>query len=268
MSNEVALKQTNAVALDVVDDLFEGLEIDSSDILIPKLLLMQPSSQLVGEEKAQIGEFRDSVSGDKLGSIVDPIVIVPFHFRKSWDIMNADDNNSWLRNEPFTPANALLPWTDKVDGMNIKRIKRLDFFCMVPAQLEKGKVLPMVVSFKSTGYKSGSVILSNWQEARTKVQQLKEQALANPKLAADILAQAKPYFSTSFVLSGNKFKNEKNQIYCVPSIQVGAEVPVEVQKLCLQWLHTVKTAKNIVVDTSDEKEVASAPVSDEGVGSF
>lgn len=258
--NEVALKQQNALAhASLADDVFDDLDIDSSDIIIPKLLLMQPSSQFVGDEKAQIGEYRHSLNGSKVGSVVEPIVIVPFYSKKSWDIMNVDDNNSWLRNEPFTIHNATLPWTDKENGMNIKRVKRLDFFCMVPSQIAAGSVLPMVVSFKSTGYKHGSVIVTEWSEVKARNQKAKETGK---------LEDMKLPFSKAFILSGQKLKNEKNQIYCVPNIQVSPEpVSDDVQKLCLQWLNTVKIAKNIVVDESDNGETAATvdvPVGETG----
>lgn len=249
---DVAVKQQGALAdsgfaNNIVDDVFDDLQVDSSDIVIPKLLLMQQSSQYVAAEKAKLGDFVHSLTGDKLGSIVEPVEIVPFHYRKSWDIVNKDDNNSYLRNEPFTPENADLPWEDKEEGMNIKRIKRLDFFCMVPKQLAAGSLLPMVVSFKSTSYKTGAIILTEWSEIKARNEMLKKQGQLNA---------LKLPFSKSFVLAGVKLTNDKKQTYCASSVVAGVDVPVDTQKLCLDWLKTLRTSKNVVIDDSEEKEVS------------
>lgn len=250
---EVAVKEQGAVALSEftvseVDAVFGDMHVDASDIVIPKLLLMQQSSQYVAAEKAKLGDFVNSLSGDKLGSIVEPIEIIPFFHKKSWDIVNKDDNNSYIRNEPFTPENADLPWEDKEDGMNIKRIKRLDFFCMVPKQLAAGSLLPMVVSFKSTSYKTGAIILTEWSETKAKNDMLKK---------AGRLNELKLPFSKSFILSGIKLTNDKKQTYCAASVVAGIEVPADTQRLCLDWIKTLRTNANVVVDESGEKEVTT-----------
>lgn len=263
MGKEVAVKQNAEVSTEVldaglIDEVYGSYQVDASDIVIPKLLLMQQSSQYVAAEKARLGDFVNSLNGDKLGSIVEPIEIIPFHFRKSWDIVNKDDNNSYLRNEPFTPANAALPWEDKEGAMNIKRIKRLDFFCMVPKMLGAGSVLPMVVSFKSTSYKTGAIILTEWEEMRARNAQLKKSGKAN---------EMKLPFSKSFILAGVKLTNDKKQTYCSSSVIAGIDVPMETQKLCLDWLKTLRTATNIVVDDSEEKEVTK-PAGENFTGDF
>lgn len=260
--NEVQVKATNSVAQfdqSVIDDVFADIHVDASDIVIPKLLLMQQSSQYVAQEKAKMGDFVNSLNGVKLGSIIEPIEIVPFHFRKSWDIVNKDDNNSYIRNEPFTAANADLPWEDKEGAINIRRIKRLDFFCMVPKMLEAGSVLPMVVSFKSTSYRTGAIILTEWDEIKAKNSMLKN---------AGKLGDLKLPFSKSFMLAGEKTQNDKKQNYCKSSVTPGNAVDAETQRLCLEWLKTIKTSKNVVVDDSEEKEVSQSTGAEVGTGEF
>lgn len=265
MSKQVQTKATNQVAnfAAMADDVFDDLRIDASDILIPKILLMQPSSQFVGADKARVGEFIVSTTGRKVGSIAEPLVIIPFYNRKSWDIVNKDAGNKFIRNEPFTPANANLPWKDKEGGMNIHRYQRMDYFCLVPDLMKEGSVLPAVVSFKSTGYKVGNLIISEWAEVRTRNQKAKEQGR---------LEDVKLPFHTSFVLSGQKLQNQEKQTYCVPVLQLGTEVDAETQKTAYQWLQTIKAAKNIVVDedegTHDAEPTDVNNVEDKGTGAF
>ena len=265
-TKEIEVKKQNQIAMahaDMVDDVFGDIEIDTADILIPKLLLMQSTSEYVAQEKAKLGDFVSSTTGEKLGSILEPIEIIPFYHVKSLDIINADENNELIRREPFTPENAALPWDDMEGNVKIRRVKRLDFFCLVPKTLAKGSILPMVVSFRSTGYKAGQAILTAWLETRERNRIAKiEGRLTDIKLP----------FHQSFVLSGQKLTNEKKQTYAVPSVQGGKEVAEDHLRMCLDWIKTVKTSKNIKVDESkDDVAQAAGPeatVEAAGVGKF
>lgn len=251
MSKELETKKQKNVILAehaaMAEEVFGDLTIDSSDILIPKLLLMQASSEAVAAEKARIGDFINSVSGEKIGSIVEPIEIIPFYNTKCIDIINADDSNKLLRKEPFTPETAALPWEDTENGVKIKRFTRLDFFCLLPSQIAKGAILPFVVSFRSTSYKTGQAILTQWMEIRERNRIAQAEGRLN-----DIQMP----FSKSFLLEGKKITNEKKQTYAVPSVRVHQDVSEEEQRMCLQWIKTVKANKTRV-DDSDEMEATA-----------
>ena len=62
MGKEVTVKKEQAVSTEVNLGEWGIPEVMSSDILIPKILPMQPLSELVTDDKALAGEFRDSVS--------------------------------------------------------------------------------------------------------------------------------------------------------------------------------------------------------------
>ena len=267
MANEVQVKTAQEIATNamLVDEVFADLVIDKSDIIIPKILLMQPTSGFVAEEKAQLGEFRHSMTGEKVGSILEPMVIIPFHYTKCIDVTNADDGGKLIRKEPFNAQTAQLPredveavTTDKgTTKTKIKRFTRLDFFCLVPTLLASGSSLPCVISFKSTGYKAGSLILTAWSDVQaSNIKAKQEGRLADLKLP----------FSKAFSMGGIKVTNDKKQTYFAPSVQVCGEASAEHQRLALQWLQTLKTEK-IVVDASDEKESEHVVVAD-GTGAF
>ena len=87
---------TKAVSTDVVSDWGNDVYLGANDIVIPKILPMQGLSQMVADGKAMMGEFRDSLSGEKLGSIAEPIPVVPFHVEKVWDVLEEDgDQFKW-----------------------------------------------------------------------------------------------------------------------------------------------------------------------------
>lgn len=260
MSKELEVKKQAELQAfaDQADQLFEDLAIDSSDIVIPKILLMQPSSGFVNEGKATLGDFRHSLSAEKVGSILEPVAIIPFHYTKCIDVVDAGDGNKLIRKDPFNAQTSQLPREDVEDGRKVKRFTRLDFFCLVPSLMAGGSTLPCVVSFKSTGYKAGSLILTQWAEIQAaNIKAKQEGRLKDIRLP----------FSKMFALAGTKHTNEKKQTYCVPSIQVAGDVPMDLQATALQWLQTVKTSKNIKVDASDDQEVEHVHVAD-GTGAF
>jgi hypothetical protein len=247
MSKQVVTQSAGLPAINtgsMVDEMFGDLTIETSDILIPKILLMQPSSQFVGAEKARVGEYVLSTTGKKVGSIAEPFVVVPFFNRKSIDVM-AKQGNKFIKNIPFNPANAQLPREDKEDGVEIKRYHRMDYFCMVPDLMKEGSILPAVISFKSTGYKSGNVIVSTWADINAVNMKAREEGR---------LGDLKLPFSKSFIISGDKLQNQEKQTYCVPRVQVGADVPEEIQRACIQWVHTLKNTPAVVKVDEDETE--------------
>lgn len=254
---ELATKASAEVAQHaaLVDDVFGDLAIEQSDLVIPKVLLMQPVSAMVAEGKAQIGDFRHSLSGEKLGTILDPLVIVPFHYSKCIDIVDGA-TGKLIRKDEYNIANAKLPREDKENGQPIRRYQRMDFFCMVPKLLESGSSLPVVVSFKSTGYRAGGIILTQWQDINAGNMKAKQEGR---------IADLRLPFSKMFALAGVKTTNDKKQTYCAPSIQVCGDTPQDLQGLCLQWLKTIKSGAAKVDDRDDNVEHVDRA---DGTGAF
>lgn len=261
MSNDVAVKgPTQLAALsDMADEVFGEMQIDSSDILLPKILLMQPVSGFVGDGKAQIGDYVQSLSVEKVGSILEPFQIIPFYLTKCIDVVNADDGNKLIRKDPFNKETAALPRDDKENGVNIRRYTRMDFFCLVPKLMQGGSVLPAVVSFKSTSYRAGQLIISAWADTQTSNQKAKQEGRAG---------DMKLPFSKSFELAGQRRENDKKQKYCAMTVAPGPAVTEEQQRMCLQWLATIKSQSvSIKVDNSDDNVAEHVEVAD-GLGPY
>ena len=163
MKKELEVKPT-ALPLSTVSAADWGPDeyVGGSDIVIAKILPMQPSSVLVTDGKAVMGEFRDSVTGVKMGSIVEPIEVIPFHIEKFWDILVKDgDQFEWDHSEALIENPALagyndnLPWTDTVDGQEIKRVRRMNFYVLLPSEVVTGASVPYILSFKTTSFREG-----------------------------------------------------------------------------------------------------------------
>ena len=244
MSN-ITTKQSNVPgpALSEWGDQYVGAQ----DIILAKILPMQPTSQFVANMQAQIGEFRDSLSCSKLGSIVEPLEILPFFVRKSWDIHKQDKESGqfkWAESEPLieNPAQAgyndNLPWHDTINGEEIKRIRRMDFFVMLPSEIKTGESVPYVLSFKSTSFREGKKIFT-------------QMYLRNKKAGL-------PPPAYTFKLAGSKQKNDKGT-FIVPSVELGRKATAEEISECLSWFKTIQQG-TVKVDESDLKQTEQAEV--------
>ena len=158
-TKEVAKRDTTA--LDISRGSFAGLmdetPVESSDFLIPKILLMQSMSTMVQEEKARAGEIRGSVNNNKLAEKEGNVEIIAFKMFKTW-VTISTVGNEYLGQVPFTPENCLKAQDEVVGGVAVKNFKTLNYFCIVPSEIAGGVFMPYVVSFRSTSYKAGKAL--------------------------------------------------------------------------------------------------------------
>lgn len=257
MSKELTTKTTNAVSTDVANLSEWGAPQPlGSDIVLSKILPMQSTSKLVQDSKAQFGELRDSVTGEKLGSLTETLDLIPFHVQKFWDILEPNEKGDFkfVRMEPLieNPAdpgyNDNLPWLDKVNGVDTKRVRRMNFFCIRPEQVEDGSAIPYILSFKSTSYKEGKKLYTQMYMRNRKVN------LPPP--------------GYTITLSLTKQKNDDGS-WVVPEYTLGRKsTPAEMQE-CLNWFKMIGKG-GVKVDDSDlESETTAMPEGDDtGTGNF
>lgn len=260
MAKELAVKQEQAVSTEVFNPSDWGVPTQmSQDLLIPKILPMQPSSDLVTDMKAQIGEYRDSISGEKIGSIVEPIEVIPFAVQKFWDISveGEDGQFQWDHSIPLIedPVNKdyndNLLWLDKdSDGKNIKRIRRMNFFVMLPKEIAAGTALPYIFSFKSTSFVEGKKVYS-------------QMYMRN-------VSQKLPPPAYVFKIGGKKEKNDKGT-FIIPTVELGRKSTAAEIAEAFKWYKLV--AKGAVKvddsDLTDGKEVSEMGEAEpSGTGAF
>jgi len=239
-TQEVAVKADQQLSTEVSDLSNWGVpQTMSSDIIIPKILPMQGLSDLVTDGKAVMGEFRDSLTGEKLGSITEPIELIPFAVQKVWDIYKEEGGDfKWTQTIPLVedPAKAdyndLLPWADKdLEGNNIKRVRRMNFFVLRPSDVATGTALPFIISFKSTSFVEGKKIFS-------------QMYMRN-------LSQKLPPPAYTVKIGGTKEKNDKG-VFIVPKFELGRRTNSDELTQCLYWFKQVNKLK------IDEKDVQEA----------
>ena len=80
MSKEVAKTAKKELAAYSNEELAEwGNEATQNDVVIPKLIIMQANSTLVGEDKADAGDIIESLNKEVLAGYKKTVDIVPFY---------------------------------------------------------------------------------------------------------------------------------------------------------------------------------------------
>lgn len=256
----VQVAQNNAAAVvdadpDFDPSLTEG--IDASDILIPKLLLMQGLSDLVTQEVVLQGEIVDSVTkkvvlarprpGEKAGYLE----ILPLSFSKSIDVSTKapavpgrpEEKFKYLETIPFDKQTALLEREEILeDGTTVKRMHAINVAVFLRHQLDDPSAFPYIIKFKSSGYKVGKAVMNHFQKC--------QMTRRNP-------------FGSSLLLSVDKETKDDNT-YWVFKIAEGTRLDrvADAHRLATlkNWAKVMQSSK-VRVDNSDEDESPAAPAS-------
>lgn len=207
--------------------------ISSQDILISKILLMQGLSQLVSDEEALMGEFRDSVTKDYLGKAgSEPIEAVPFHMEKSWVTVTAE-GNEFRGITPYVEGQEK-PRTEELDGEDVNNYYTLTFYVLLKKDLENFdktgvKPMPCAVSFKSKSLRAGKALATQMYVRNRGANLTPAGVICN--------------------FDAKKTKNDKGTFY-VFDITPGDKTKDEWQLVALDWLKTIKAGAT-KTDTSD-----------------
>jgi hypothetical protein len=152
-------------------------EVVASDVLIPRLLLMQGISPLVMGRKAQIGDLIRSTTSEKLGDPEHSVGLVPIRMVNAW-IMYETAKSANQQQPAFrgmverNASNEQLPWEyTGPEGQEMFRRKAIALYALVPSDVAQYEqelqravtageapdlnrtVLPVVVTFQSTSFK-------------------------------------------------------------------------------------------------------------------
>lgn len=165
---EETLPQTQpntTTALAVPDQAWGAENVTSEQIIIPKIMLMQPMSELVTEGIARIGEFRSSLEKDKcLGSDKSPVEVIIFGSFNTWNVFI---DNEYATSVPITVDNVHSPREEVgPNGEKITRSRVLNFYCLLPKDIKSGEAFPFVLSCKGTSEKAGRTLSTHFMKLK------------------------------------------------------------------------------------------------------
>ena len=209
--------------------------IDASDIIIPKVLLMQSISQLVESEKAKSGDFVHSldevVVGKKESEPVEFIVLGMYKTLQTYE------DTKYIKTEPLTPENAGLPFREVVNGVEVNRNKTMNYYVIRPSDVENMSVFPMVITFKRTSLKGG-------KKLATKLMMLEEFG-------------AETYMKT-FKLVAKQEEGDKGRYYVMDILDGRKSTDVEM-KHATKWVDRLKTTDVKVHEADEEGTTTEVP---------
>lgn len=258
MTKEVVKKGTTAVALPTENLAWGSEGVDATDVVIPKLLLMQGLSNYVAEGKAALGDIVRSTTGEILGNAKKGVEIIPLLSYKTWKISEKVGNKFEFRSqEPITALNVNEPleWTQ--GGSTWRRDRCLNFYVLLPSDVKreaaaldklktsgefpdpKDALLPCVLTFQRTSYGAGKALSTHFLQA----------ASFN-----------RPPAVSTFKLISKMDKNDQGTffIYEVENAGLTSEADLAV---CKRWYETITNSK-VKVDEADmvEPKRKAAPV--------
>lgn len=235
--------------------------VSAQDIIIPRILLMQPMSEAVTEGDAAFGDMVESLSNEKVGDLKTPLEVVPFLMRKifvEYDVTNGTDmkNKKFLRVTPITPQNENLPYNDEEtrDGkrMLIMRDYVREFYVLRVDELKLGATIPYTISFRRSSAQAGK-------------------KLATQMYVKNLNAGKTPA-SVTVMLTVNKTTNDQGTF---GTFDIAPNAPTDIKYIAeaFKWLQLVNQGSAKVADESyaaDDGVTATheMPAAGDGPGRF
>ena len=206
---ELVKQETNEVAEVSALDAWGPSQMDKSDLVIPKLLLMQGLSKAVADGVAKMGDFVNSLTNEVLGDANIPVTVVPIYMNKFWTVSQVQGNR-FIRTVQYGPENANLSWrgVEKIDGNNVEIKNELTrSFYVLPKKDGHLQPTPMIISFKGMSSKAGQILASQMYSTN---QQLKLPPPGfNIDLSATKVSNAKGTFFVLAIKPTDKSTNEE-----------------------------------------------------------
>lgn len=242
MSKEVVKKETAAAMPMVVPDAFKkkGASvsvIDQKDMLIPKLLTMQPTSNFVTEERAQIGDLVSSVTGQVVGGKGKWVKFVPLMTYKTVEYYDITGQKpKFMKREAWSSkAHANLQWEQVIDGVKTRVTECLNFYVFLESDLANPAGLPHLVCYRSTQKQGGKKLISHFMQME--------------------MMNAEPWFGMLEVTTV-KQQNDKG-VFFTPDIRPVGQTDAKYADKLSKWVDLI--ARNAVkIDETEEDEVTEA----------
>jgi len=263
-TKELATKKNNALSTDVAS-MFEEMEYnqtEAKDLLIPKILLMQGSSERVKTEAThKAGDIIKSTTGEVYGSARDKdakgLRFIPIFMYKTWvkhELLGK--KKQYVETFPVTPENTDMKWeqTEEVDGVTrtYTLTKNINFYVVLEKDFGNPLAVPHVLTFRSTSARAANILMSWFAECNVaqKARQVK-----GPD------GQLMLPFAKVFELGGKLEADEENSWFVFKTHEVDAIKDDKDERIaqCFNWYKAVKAYDHVKdVDNSDATE-GSAP---------
>lgn len=228
-------------------------DVAAEDILIPRILLMQPISERVGSGECSAGDILKSTDGSVLAPFTkggsDGVEIIPLKTFRTWRIMELRNGKyEYAGMEPITSDNVNDPYEWQVDNQMFRRDRMINYYVLLTSEIKKeiaalkklkegdmpdaeDCLIPCLLSFTRTSAPAGKQLATFFKKA----QHFKV-----------------PPASSVFRLYSEFEKNDKGNYY-VFKLENARKTELEELKMAKHWYDTLKEA-NVKIDDSDDDQ--------------
>jgi len=225
---EVVAKEEHQLVGTQQDGAWGSENIDSEDIIVPRIMLMQAMSELVSDGHASLGQYIDSLNKDRVIAEKDKTfdVIV---FGSDKKIM-VNKNNEFEGFEDYTPDYVY----EEVDagGNVVNRNLLTQFYVLLVSDIEAGEAFPYVLSFTKTSTKEGKKLAT---------------------LIKKLSMFKKPSAAKVFTIGSKQESNDKGKWF-VPTVAMGRDSTSEEMSQAYDFYKALMQTNNFKVDDSDIKK--------------
>ena len=273
MAKEVAVKAKQEVAMSAEEaEMFGSLDYSTTeikDLLIPKVLLMQGSSNFIKEgADCKVGDLVKSTTGEIYGSVREkdykPLKFIPIYMFKTWvkqekiPAPNGSDKLQWVETTPVTPENSNQQWNQEemIDGQmrRFKLTKNINFYALLERDFTNPIAVPHVITFRGTSARGGAVLEDWFAQCR---------AAQMAKIAKDEKGNLMVPFAKIFELGGKMEKNADDQSWFVLNTKENSPSTPELISMAFSWYKTVSKSKHTDIDNSDDKAAGATAHAEE-----
>lgn len=228
-STEVSAQEQAALMAE-----FGTPEIESSDIIIPKLILQQGQSKAVTEGNAKLGDLFNTLTNAVVAEAgKSTMELIPFFMDKTWVVSKWTGKRFEFDHIAGCKPNENREWEETINGVKMQNVKSMNFYCLDPKNLG----LPIIVSFKSTSTKEGKKLSTMMYMTNH--------------------AEGKVPCGYTINVGANKVTKDGNTYAVLETTKGRLTTMPEIQE-CIKWLRTVK-AGEAKVDNSDLTAKAEVP---------
>ena len=250
VKNEIAVK-TMAPPPAVYEPDNSKSIIDTADILIPRLLIVQNGSRAFSEGRAMPGDLYNSLTGSVVADVKTDLPFIPIHMIKFWRRFEfVDGNKKWRGTVPFVEG-VELPREEMITGQDNKvtrwqNFKTLEVFGFTVEDAGDPTSLPSVISFSSTQYENGRKFSTHFGRIQM------ANKTANTKI---------PPYAYKLLLTRQKTTKDSKTWYKLDVINLfengkPAQTPPEFLSKLQHWTEFVSSS-SVKVDNNNNEDTAS-----------
>lgn len=240
MKNELAKKEETAIAAAQDFGVWGEETVGQDDVLIPRIILMQPMNDEVTAGKVKMGDLYDNVNDIVVGGFDQPVAFLPFYHKVMWQrykLTSGGGKPEYIDTLDDPQKTKQLPFIeDHPDGYQIKNVRVSKFMGFLRNEDGEISSLPCEISFKSSSSKAGKKLFT--------------QMYVTNKAAR--LVPCAYWISVE-----TRRESNDSGTYAVMDVRKSTSASAEEIQQCVEWFHAVKNNEVQIKEGPDSDEIPS-----------